>query len=181
MLDALFAITSGDSTSHYYTQSFGSLREVLMLLHRAKENMAENPSSYLSAADWLLQTSKRLQAFSFHLSQRLFQPLGARDFVVHVQKFESRPRSERLVSVNYDTNLFAFSQWTPDGIETLRGPLDGVTAAYDGALRRKNSLQTYLNEKVFAAEMERICTTDTAVSSPPDMEPDENAGPKLSM
>jgi hypothetical protein len=46
---------------------------------------------------------------------------------------------------------------TTTGQQPYAAPLDGVISAYSGALRKKNSYQTYVNKKVFIAEMDRIC------------------------
>jgi len=180
MPNALFTITSEQAVSHYLTENFGALREVLALLHRVKNNVERNPNCRLTAAGWLTHTSKRGLPFSPHPSLRLFESLEPEDFSARLRAFHAKPKADRIVTLDYDANLFALSEWTPDGIETLSGPLDGVAAAYGAALRKKNSTQTYLNEKVFTAEMERVCTVETEASAPRIADQD-SGGPKLTM
>lgn len=180
MPNALFTITSGQAVNHYFTENFGALRELLALLHRAKRNMERNPDSRMTAAEWLTHTSKRGLAFSFHPSLRLFEALEPEDFAARLRAFHAKPKADRIVTLDYDANLFALSEWTPDGVETMSGPLNGVTDAYGAALRKKNSTQTYLNEKVFATEMERVCAIETEASASQIAEQD-SGGPKLTM
>lgn len=180
MPNALFTITSGQAVNHYFTENFGALREVLALLHRAKRNVEHNPDSGMTAADWLTHTSKRSLIFSFSPAPRLFEPLEPEFFAARVRAFYAKPKADRIVTLDYDANLFALSEWTPGGVETLRGPLDGVTAAYGAALRSKGGKQTYLGEKVFTAEMERTCTVETEASEPQVAEQDSGS-PKLTM
>lgn len=179
MPNALFTVTSEQTVNHYFTKNFGALPEVLALLHRVKTSMENSPDSPQTAAKWLTNISKRGLPFSPHPSLRLFETLEPEDFAARLRAFHAKPKADRIVTLDYDSNLFALSEWRPDGIKTLSGPLDGVTAAYGAALRKKGGKQTYLNEKVFAAEMERICTFDTEASTPRIAELD--GSPKLTM
>lgn len=181
MPNALFTITSGQAVNHYFTENFGALTEVLALLHRVKISMENNPDSTQNAAGWLTNISKRGLPFSPHPSLRLFETLEPEDFAARLRVFRSKPKADRIVTLDYDANLFALAEWRPDGIQTLSGPLDGVTAAYGAALRKKGGKQTYLNEKIFAAEMERICTIDTENFTLQIAEQDGSGGPKLTM
>ncbi len=154
---SIFAITSNQKTSYYQTENFGSLSQLLSLLrevHTAKERI---PSIRTGNAERLVLYSKSMIPICPSLRLRLFQPLEPEKYSELLRQFPEQDTDDRQVILDYDSNHFAFSSWENDGPMTIHGPLDGVVSAYSGALRKKNSTQTYLNEKVFIAEMERIC------------------------
>jgi len=74
-----------------------------------------------------------------------------------LRQFPEQRTDDRQVILDYDSNSFSFTDWEEAGLISLCGPLDDVISAYSGALRKKNSTQTYLNKKVFIGEIERIC------------------------
>lgn len=157
MSHSIFAITSNEKTSYYCTENFGSLRELLSLLkevHTAKDRI---PSIRASNAELLALYSKNMLPIcpSGHL--RMFQPLEPEKYSELIHLFSELDTGGRYVILDYDNNHFAFSKWESDEPITISGPLDGVISAYSGSLRKKNSYQTYINEKVFAAEMDLVC------------------------
>jgi hypothetical protein len=91
---------------------------------------------------------------------RLFQPLEPEIYSELLRQFAEQDTDDRQIRLDYDGNRFVFSTWEVGGPMTIRGPLDGVISAYSGALRKKNSRQTYINENVFASEMDRICEVE---------------------
>jgi hypothetical protein len=161
MSDTLFAITSDKNTRHYRTENFGRLLELLDLLREVKTAKERIPTITASDAYRLVMYSKSMLPISSP-SLRLFKALEPEEFAEKLHQFQTNPTEDRHVVLDYDGNRFASSEWTEDGLGTLSGPLDGVISAYAGALRKKNSYQTYLNQKVFAAKMESICTVSNA-------------------
>lgn len=154
---SIFAITSNQKTSYYQTENFGSLLQLLSLLrqvHTAKDRV---PSIHTGNAERLVLYSKRMLPICPSPHLRLFQPLEPEKYSELLRQFPEQDTDDRQVILDYDNNRFAFTEWEDDGPITMRGLLDGVVSAYSGALRKKNSYQTYINEKVFIAEMDRIC------------------------
>ncbi len=157
MSHSIYAITSNEKTSYYQTENFGSLKKLLSLLrevHTAKDRV---PSIRTGNAERLVLYSKSMLPICPSLHFRLFQPLEPEKYAELLQQFCEQDTDDRQIALDYDGNQFAFSEWSIDGLITICGPLDGVISAYSGALRKKNSYQTYLNEKAFIAEMDRIC------------------------
>lgn len=157
MSRSIYAITSNEKTSYYQTENFGSLRELLSLLrevHTAKDRV---PSIRTGDAQRLVLYSKNMLPICPSPHFRLFQPLEPERYAELLQQFCEQDTDDRQITLDYDGNQFAFSEWNDDGPITICSPLDGIISAYSGALRKKNSYQTYLNEKVFIAEMDRIC------------------------
>lgn len=157
MSRSIYIIISNEETSYYQTENFGSLRELLSLLrevHTAKDRV---PSIRTGDAQRLVLYSKNMLPICPSLHFRLFQPLEPERYAELLQQFCEQDTDDRQITLDYDGNQFAFSEWNYDGLTTISGPLDGIISAYSGALRKKNSYQTYLNEKAFIAEMERIC------------------------
>lgn len=154
---SIYAITSNEKTSYYQTENFGSLLQLLSLLrqvHTAKDRV---PSIRTGNAERLVLYSKNMLPICPSPYLRLFQPLEPEKYSELLRQFPEQDTDDRQIILDYDGNHFAFSEWEDDGPITMRGPLDGVISAYSGALRKKNSYQTYLNQKVFIAEMDHIC------------------------
>ena len=157
MSRSIYTITSNEKTSYYQTENFGRLRELLSLLrevHTAKDRV---PSIRTGDAQRLVLYSKNMLPICPSPHFRLFQLLEPERYAELLQQFCEQDTDDRQITLDYDGNQFAFSEWNDDGLTTISGPLDGIISAYSGALRKKNSYQTYLNEKAFIAEMERIC------------------------
>ena len=157
MTRSIYAITSNEKTSYYQTEDFGSLVELLSLLrqvHTAKDRV---PSIRTSNAERMVLYSKSMLPICPSPRMRLFQPLEPEQYTKLLHLFSELDTGDRQVILDYDGNHFSFSTWEDAGPITMRAPLDGIVSAYSGALRKKNSRQTYLNEKAFIAEMERIC------------------------
>ena len=154
---SIYAITSNEKTSYYQTENFGSLLQLLSLLrqvHTAKDRV---PSIRTGNAERLVLYSKNMLPICPSPYLRLFQPLEQEKYSELLRQFPEWNTDDRQIILDYDNNHFSFTEWEDDGPVTMRGPLDGVVAAYAGALRKRSSTQTYLNEKVFIAEMDRIC------------------------
>jgi len=157
MSRGIYAITSNEKTSYYQTENFGNLRQLLSLLrevHTAKDRV---PSIRTGNAERLVLYSKNMLPICPSPYLRLFQPLEPDKYSELLRRFAVQDTDDSQVILDYDSNRFSFSSWGDEGPKTITGPLDGIVSAYSGALRKKNSRQTYINEKVLAAEMERIC------------------------
>lgn len=160
MSRSIYAITSNEKASYYQTENFGNLRELLSLLrevHTAKDRV---PTIRTGNAERLVLYSKSMLPICPSSYLRLFQPLEPEIYSELLHRFSEQDTDDRQVILDYDGNRFSFSTWEVDGPMTIRGPLDGIVSAYSGALRKKNSRQTYINEKVFIAEMDRICEVE---------------------
>lgn len=157
MSRSIYAITSDKKTSYYQAENFGDLLELLSLLrevHTAKDRI---PSIRTSNAERLVLYSKSMLPICPRPYLRLFQPLQPEKYSELLLQFSVQYTSDRQIILDYDSNRFAFSDWQDEGPVTMQGPLDGIVSAYSGALRKKNSTQTYLNKKAFITEMDRIC------------------------
>lgn len=157
MTHSFYSITSNEKTSYYQTEDFGSLMELLALLREVHTVKDRVPSIRTGNAERLVLYSKNLIPFCPGPHMRLFQPLEPEKYTELLRQFPEQDTDDRQVILDYDGNHFSFSEWGDEGPTTISGSLDGVVSAYSGALRKKNSRQTYINEKVLIAEMERIC------------------------
>ncbi|NCB42242.1 MAG: hypothetical protein EOM59_06440 [Clostridia bacterium] len=156
---SIYAVTSNEKTSYYQTENFGSLLELLSLLREVYTAKERIPSIRTSDAERLVLYSKSMLPICPSPRLRLFQPLEQETYSELLRRFTECDTDDRQIILDYDGNHFAFSTWENDGPMTMHGPLDGVISTYSGALRKKNSRQTYLNEKAFITEMDRICET----------------------
>ena len=157
MLHSVYAITANKKTSYYQVQNFGGLMELLSLLrevHTAKDRV---PSINTSDAERLIQYSQNMLPICPSRFLRLFQPLEPEKYMELLQQFPEQYTNDSQIILDYDSDRFSFSEWSEDGPITMRGSLDGVVSAYSGALRKKGGGQTYINERVFIAEIDRIC------------------------
>jgi hypothetical protein len=130
------------------------LLSLLREVHTAKNRI---PSIRSSNAERLVMYSKSMLPICPSRHLRLFQPLDPEVYSELLRQFPEQNTDNSQIVLDYDSNRFAFSIWGDDGPMTMSAPLDGIVSAYSGAIRKKSSTQTYLNEKVFNAEMERIC------------------------
>lgn len=157
MSRSIHAITSNEKTSYYQTENFGSLMELLSLLREVHTAKNRVPSIRTSNAERLILYSKNMLPICPSRHLRLFQPLEQEVYSELLQQFSEQRTDDRQIVLDYDGNHFSFTEWEDTGPITISGPLDGIISAYSDALRKKNSSQTYLNEKVFITEIERIC------------------------
>ena len=177
MQNSYFAITFDKETRLYRAKNFGSLMELLKLLWEVKDTAERTPFIDYPEAKRLAVYSKEMVSITPFVSNRLLQPIDRAAFDEGLCQLHAQPSEDRHIILDYDQNHFDFTEWSEDGLDTLYAPLDGMIAAYSGAIRSKGGKQTYINQNALAAEMKRISEVTSIKDFP---EPDAPT-PTLSM
>jgi len=161
----IYAITIAGQIALYHTESFGAPGDVLQLLHQVNWAGKRHPELEITDVDRMLLYSKSMIPITYYQPNRLFQPIGQESFDFLLGKIREGDRTTACYVLDYDQNRFALTSWDGDDLSTIKAPLQEFIDAYGRSLRKSSSTRTYLNEKAFSAELEKIATVEPVSAS----------------
>lgn len=150
-------------TMFYHTRSFGSLHDVLGLLHAARQARRKvdkrNPDDNIPEAARLTMYSQTLVPIVFYQPSLLFQPLALEGFRYQAQELTDGDEGTAHYTIDYDGDRFTMASWDSDGLWTVKAPLGGIIDAYGGAVRRHGRARSF-DEKGFLRDNETIASIE---------------------
>ncbi len=166
--NGIYTITENGHSRNYIAQGAGDLLSVAKLLYsveKVKRNLPKgNKTSILEGMDKYYHFVA-LKGKDYNL----FHTLDDQEFIETVKKIEEKESQDLHVKIDYDADSLGFFGDSPDESIRLELPITAVVDAYSGSLRKKNSIQDYVNINHFTKQIEKICDAQPRLSAKDDV------------